>query len=335
MGTSTKIEWTDATWSPVVGCLHVSPACDNCYAERMARRQVEMGNYDPKVMSHESEGHWSGQVQLFPDRLTDPLGWRKPRRIFVVSMGDLFHDGVMLGDIYKVLAVATLAPRHAFQILTKRPERMARTLRTISDNPGKWLSDAAAEIGGDEAGCFVANYINGGSKPKERPDNNPGDGTVRRWPLPNVWLGVTAEDQERFDERWPILAQCSAAVRFISYEPALGPLDMHMGNNLGDNDSAVGWSPCGNGGTWHEHPLGDTCNRAPAPDWVIAGGETGPGARPAQAEWFRWLREQAHAAGARFFYKGAGTATMKKSDPSYNLLDGREWREFPKESDRG
>ena len=186
---TTNISWTDETWNPVVGCSKVSEGCLNCYAERMAKRLAAMGmespHKNPEYMSVVDENGWTGKIELCEHRLDQPLHWRKPRRIFVCSMSDLFHNYVPFEFIHRVLTVFALCPRHIGQILTKRPERM---LEYFVKNKG-WLQ------------------LSSSGKP-----------------LPNLHLGVTCENQKRADERIPILLQIPAAKRFVSLEPLLEPI---------------------------------------------------------------------------------------------------------------
>ncbi|SKL67286.1 bacteriophage protein gp37 [Mycobacteroides abscessus subsp. massiliense] len=259
MGDKTGIEWTDATWNPVTGCDKVSPGCDRCYAETFAERW------------RGTRGHYfetGFDVQLRPDKLDLPLRWTKPRRIFVNSMSDLFHDSVPDAYIGSVFDVMARAEQHTFQILTKRHGRMRALLR-------KWEQEGAESV---ERGELHPKY--GAAAWRRR------DGlwcTPRVWPLPNVWLGVSAEDQKRADLRIPALLDTPAAVRFVSAEPLLGPIDLH-GDPIG-KDSVF----------WIGHL-----------DWVIVGGESGPGARPMHPDWARSLRDQCIAAGVPFLFKQWG-----------------------------
>ncbi len=182
----TSIEWTDTTWSPTRGCSRVSEGCVNCYAERMAARFSGPGR---PFHGFAKDGKWTGKVELIPSKLDDPLRWRKPRRVFVNSMSDLFHEALPFDAISEVYARMACSPQHTFQVLTKRPRRRLEYSR------GGMLE---AFMGGDHE-------------------------TI--WPLPNVWEGVSVEDQATADERIPLLLETPAAVRFVSYEPALGPVD--------------------------------------------------------------------------------------------------------------
>jgi len=255
MGIKTNIPWCDSTWSPVTGCTPVSPACDNCYARRMSMRF--QGNFD---------------VTMHSDRLDQPLHWRKPRRIFVCSMSDLFHEMVPDEFITKVFGEIALCEQHTFMILTKRPARMKKYIDST------W-----------------GNQMYGG--------------------FPNVWLGVTAENQKQVDKRIPILLQTPAAVRFVSIEPMIGPVSLRWLAAFPENAPTTAMNPH-NGGETNEL---DGLRRL---DWVIVGGESGPGARPMQPDWARSIRDQCQAAGVPFFMK-----QMAKKEPiPKDLLI----REFPK-----
>lgn len=295
MADRSKIEWTDTTWNPVTGCTKVSPGCDNCYAETFAERW------------RGTDGHYFEQgfdVQLRPGKLTEPLRWRKPRRVFVNSMSDLFHKDVPTEYIARVFAVMALTPQHTYQILTKRHGRMRALIGGAIDG-GQALLEAA-------------------------PDEKTAQALYdAHWPLPNVHLGVSVEDQQRADLRIPALLAGAAAVRFLSCEPLLGPVD------LADYTEGLGW--------------------------VIVGGESGPGARPMSPDWARSLRDQCTAADVPFFFKQWGEyrptgwkAIGRPGDPRNVLvgdpvddlglrwemrrvgkkaagrdLDGRTWDELP------
>ena len=233
---ATKIEWATETWNPVTGCTPISEGCQNCYAKRMSNRLKGRCGYlkdDPF------------QVTMHPNRLDEPLRWRKPRRVFVCSMGDLFHPDVPEIEILKIFGVMAETPQHAYMVLTKRPKRMKEVLTSPTVANDVWLMTSR--------GCTA--------------EPSP-------WPLPNVWLGVTAENQARADERIPILLQIPAAVRSVSVEPMLGPV------------SLLRWLPWD---TFRKGLPGWELN----PDyrqglhWVICGGETGRGAWPMPPEWVR------------------------------------------------
>lgn len=251
----TKIEWATETWNPVTGCTPISEGCQNCYAKRMANRLRGRYGYsedDPfRVVMHSEEV------------LDRPYKWRKPRRIFCCSMGDLFHVDVPDYWISVVRKRALQNIRHTFLFLTKRPERLLAWTQTTAKR--RLVSVRAV------------------------------------WPT-NAWLGVTAENQRCVDERIPILFQTPAAVRFVSVEPMLESVDLNP-----CNECQVNLSQC------KEHnKLG----------WVIAGAETGPGARPCNPDWFRSLRDQCQEAGVPFFLKKINA----KGDRE---LDGQIWEQYP------
>jgi protein gp37 len=243
---TTKIEWVkDAsgnqgvTWNPITGCTKVSPGCAHCYAEKMAKRLKAMGRpeYQDAV---NGDGRWTGKITLVPERLDQPLRWRKPRMVFVNSMSDLFHEEVPDDFIIKVFARMTAFTEHTYQVLTKRPERMRD---------------------------FVIQNAYG----------------LANWP--NIWLGTTVENQQTADERIPWLLQTPAAVRFLSCEPLLGPIDLELVNaDVSPIDFA------------RLHGL----------HWIIVGGESGSNARPMHPDWVRTLRDQAMVAGVPFFFKQWG-----------------------------
>lgn len=314
----TKIEWTEATWNPIVGCSVATPGCTNCYAMRMAHR---LGR-NPKTphyagLTQDSRGGpvWTGKLTLAPDHVIEaPLHRRKPTTYFVNSMGDLFHEDVPDDWIDRVFAVMARCPLHRFQVLTKRADRMRAYMQSC-------------QYGADDSG--------------------------RLWPLPNVWLGVSVEDQARADLRIPDLLATPAAVRFVSAEPMLGPVDLTEATRR-----------------FLRHPSYLNMSL----HWVICGGESGPGARPMHPAWARSLRDQCQAAGVAFFFKQWGEWGPEQTSPlspaqtgalvrlkengtghivyaaghgpempatllsrlgksrAGRLLDGREWNEMPVDS---
>lgn len=274
MADKTGIEWTDASWNPIVGCSIVSPGCTNCYAmhqaariERMAAGSGRATHYAGTTKGSKAGAVWTGRMALAPDAiLTQPLRWKRPRRIFVNSMGDLFHEDVPDAWIDRVFAVMALAHQHTFQILTKRSARMRAYVPAAEQRLGRSPNVRIAS---------PTQYLSA---------RRIGDHKV--WPLPNVWLGVSAEDQRRADERIPDLLATPAAIRFVSAEPLLGPVDLgHMQEYLPDNV----WL------TWLD-----------GLDWIIVGGESGRNARPMHPAWARAIRDQCTAAGTAFFFKQWG-----------------------------
>jgi len=258
MADRSKIEWTEASWNPVRGCSIVSPGCTNCYAMKMAHRFSGKGKaYDGLTKLTKGGPVWTGKVSLHPELLDWPLRRRKPLRIFVNSMSDLFHEDVPDEFIRAVWCTMFDTPQHTYQILTKRPQRMLEYLLP------------RLSIGG-----IIAK------------------------PLDNVWLGVSVEDQARADERIPLLLQTPAAVRWISAEPLLGPISFE-GCWVEYADPAI-----------HENWLERL-------DWIVVGGESGPGARPMQLDWVRSLRDQCHAVGTPFFLKQLGRWPIATKDEGY------------------
>ena len=324
----TKIEWTNEVWNPVTGCTRVSAGCDNCYAVAMTKRLATMPQSKAKYrgLVGAGKGHFNGVVRCHEDVLDVPFKWQRAadrffkrhgrrRRVFVNSMSDLYHKGVPFDFIDKVKAVEALCPDLDFLELTKRPERMAQYLNGMF-RQGE-IDDAKIDIIGTMAdrGSSVDAYV-----------GEEGSGYFEHGYLENVWLGTSIEDQATADERIPHLLKCPAAVRFLSYEPALGPVTLSLGELMGDNeDSDVGHKPGGgeNGMPWHQHWLHEPCQRV---DWVICGGESGPGARPMDPDWARSIRNQCVAAGVPFFFKQWGGVNKKRAG---RLLNGRTWDEMP------
>jgi protein gp37 len=350
----TKIEWTDATWNPLRGCSRVSEGCRNCYAERVAARFCKPGeayhgvakNTAPRDRLDAVGGRrngWTGEVKLVEEHLADPLRWRRPRKVFVNSMSDLFHPNVPDGWIDRIFAVMALAPQHTFQVLTKRPERMRAYLSALTVER---LEVAAAREFGDEAEVHLANWINGFSRPRSLPDDgNPLNGTVRRWPLPNVWVGTSVEDQSTADERIPLLLSTPAAVRFASYEPALGAVDFTRIRSCSDE-----WAASNPPVKTHHSALSTHCGYTEALDWVIVGGESGPGARPFDVAWARSTIAACNAAGVACFVKQLGAGVSMHRDLGRGVRDsardghaggeayipirdrkGGDWNEWPED----
>lgn len=303
MAQNTSIEWTDATWNPIRGCTRVSAGCVNCYAEVMAARFSKPGQWGEGLAEivRGADGtvdhRWTGKMVRAPKKiLTQPLRRKKPRRIFVNSTSDLFHEAVPDEWIDQVFAVMALTPQHTFQVLTKRPERMREYLSKQAPD-GTHTRFAHIFGAGSRAGFWRAN------------------GESFQWPLPNVWLGVSAEDQATADARIPQLLATPAAIRFVSAEPLLGPVELD-GACCGESAlTSECWGEC----TWcddgrpglHNCWKGRQTNAEflagrSGLDWVIVGGESGPGARPMHPDWVRSLRDQCQAAGVPFFFKQWG-----------------------------
>ena len=340
MAQSSNIEWTDATWNPVTGCDKVSPGCAHCYAEAFAERWRG-------IPGHHFENGFD--LTLRPERLEQPLKWRKPRRVFVNSMSDLFHEDIPNEYIAAVFGVMAAAQQHTFQVLTKREDRMREWFawyeNEVRETENGW-SPGAAAVEHARAAEVDARYL-----------YCVGDDCP--WPLPNVWLGVSIENR-RFVHRADELRGAPAAVRFISAEPLLGPLvPTRFEPETGDYGEVLGgeWF-------WPDGKLADLDSEGldlTGIDWLIVGGESGAGHRPMREDWVRDLREACLARGD-FCSACGGTGRFETFGPDerrglpcldcsglgrFNgtafflkqwggarpggeaLLDGREWREFP------
>ena len=286
MSAKSTIEWTDATWNPVTGCTKVSQGCKNCYAETWANRK--MGEFS------KDKNRGFKDIVLHEDKLEIPLRWRKPRKIFVNSMSDLFHKDIPEHFIDKVFAIMILSPRHTFQILTKRPERMKEYFdkgreRLVVD----WIN-ASYEMGladknddPDIAACQIFNSVK------------------RKYPFQNIWLGVSVEDQKTADERIPILLQVPAAVSWISAEPLLGEINLKkkwmqiMSEGQFLNDVECGIKP-------------------EILDWVVVGGESGHKARLMHPDWVRRIKADCDSAKVPFFFKQWGEWVDPTQIPDYD-----------------
>lgn len=292
---ATKIEWADVVWNPVTGCTKVSEGCRNCYAERVARRFEQV--HAPAPGQCWDNPPTFGDVICHPDRLDQPLHWRKPRRVFVCSMGDLFHEDVLDEFIGRVFGVMGIAERQTFMVLTKRPERMLA-----------WIKSRPRDEAKPEQAVVPCEF---GDMSYSLP-----------WPLPNVWLGVSVENQATADERIPLLLQTPAAVRFVSCEPMLGPVDLSKWipfvmppfDEIDEDPRVVGYPP--------ESAF---TNRDKL-DWVICGCESGPGARLMDATWARSLLDQCKGAGVPFFFKQRMVAGKIEKMPK---IDGVAYGQFP------
>lgn len=292
MAGKSNIEWCTDTWNPIRGCSRVSAGCMNCYAERQAIRQIGSG-YAGLIKRTSHGPAWTGEVRCIPELLDQPLRWTKPRRVFVNSMSDLFHESVPFSCVDDVFAVMALTPRHTFQVLTKRPERMHQY---VTGCAGLMASFERQAVVKGRAWSML------GTMPKYKHE-----GIMQRpWPLPNVWLGVSVEDQETADERIPLLLQTLAAVRYVSYEPALGPVDFDSSRPEGFERRDGEWSLAHNYLTGFRATSPYSGINGPKLDWVIVGGESGPKARPCDIAWIRSTVEQCKAADVRCFVKQLG-----------------------------
>jgi protein gp37 len=351
------IAWTDQTWNPVRGCSRVSAGCANCYAEKVAARFSGPGL--PYEGLTRADGRWNGVVRLVPQHLADPLRWRRPRRVFVNSMSDLFHDTFPNEAIAVVFAVMAAAPAHTFQVLTKRASRMR-----------EWFKWAASEHTGGAMTPLrklnlAAHELMGGRAP--------GGALIEAatWPLPNVWLGVSVEDQKTADERIPALIDTPAEVRFVSYEPALAPVDFapwlrkrtrhHLAQSVNGallnrtfDCFTEGGRPIPPAEAEAElrrlqangvklvpvescdsfDPV-DGCrgHRLPGLDWIIVGGESGEGARPFHVAWARSTIDACRAAGVACFVKQFGSDArgdrFDLSEHAFVEAEAAGWEESP------
>jgi protein gp37 len=298
MADGTKIEWTDATWNPITGCAVVSPGCTNCYAMKLAGTRLQHHPSRAGLTQPSKSGPvWNGKVRFNQDWLDQPLRWKRPRMIFVCAHGDLFAENVPDEWIDKVFAVMAIAPQHTFQVLTKRPERMREYVGALLLKKRSVFSAAFAVTGSGKTKTIAEAF--------SRAEETTPEDIDRRWiPLPNVWLGVSVEDQERADERIPILLDTPAAVRWISAEPLLGPIDL----------SEFVICPNARNGLFMDPDTGayECCKSCEGTgltgglDWVVAGGESGQGARPMHPDWVRSLRDQCADAGVAFHFKQWG-----------------------------
>lgn len=301
MSQNTTIEWTDVTWNPIRGCSMApgseAEGCLNCYAARQAARNLPAFRSPttgkPFAIFRDSGPRWTGDIERIDSKLEEPLHWKKPRKIFVNSMNDLFHEKIEFSVIGGIWSVMERCPQHFFQVLTKRPKRMQEFMQWVNEsrNPRHLNSD-----------LFPSQH----------------------WPVRNIWLGVSVEDQKTADDRIPFLLETPASVRWISAEPLLGPI-----TGIGTRDFG-------------------------AIRWVVCGGESGPGARPMHPHWAKSLRDQCKAANVPFFFKQWGEWRPVANKEQFSLpvskvhkfedstillkdgkkkagrsLDGHEWNQFP------
>ena len=282
MSDKSKIEWTDATWNPITGCNVVSPGCTNCYAMKLAGGRLRNHRSRTGLTKTSKSGPvWNGEVRFNTEWLNQPLRWTRPRMIFVCAHSDLFYSKVTDDWIHEIMAVIALCQflgkGHVFQILTKRPLRMMQYMDTFTHQ------------------IAIAERMK-----RRSPDFDAFD--FPKWPLENVWLGVSVESQKYLSWRIPPLLNTPAKLRFLSAEPLLGSLNLRP--YLGLNPLA---------------PF-------PALDWVIAGGESGVSHRPCQADWVGEIRDACLEAKVPFFFKQWGGATSKSGG---NLLDGKIHMQLP------
>ncbi|MFP4336387.1 MAG: DUF5131 family protein [Halothece sp.] len=278
---ASNIQWTDETWNPIVGCSRISSGCANCYAAEAAKspRLQQFSQY-------QTVKEWNGITEFVQSQLLKPLSWRSPKKIFVCSMSDLFHENTPFEWINKVFAVMALCPQHTFQVLTKRPERMLEYF-TETPNLDTIISTSRLSMHHVQA----------------------------RFPLPNVWLGTTCENQAMVDKRVPLLSQVPAVVRFLSCEPLLSPINLsaHL---------AIEWSEIAE--DWIEAWPGQQCYSQKI-QWVIIGGESGQNARPCHLDWMRSLVNQCQQAQIPVFIKQLGSHPIN----SKPYIDGMTNTHYP------
>lgn len=288
MADNSKIEWTDATWNPITGCSVVSPGCTNCYAMKLAGTRLKHHPTRAGLTIDSKAGPvWNGQVRFNESMLLDPLRWKRPRMIFVCAHGDLFAENVPDEWIDQVFAVMALAPQHTFQVLTKRPERMRAYLTRAA---GDGRQDVRNHLAWDvTAKVMNLLYPEWKSEGIDGPHRSRVIGAFAVWPMPNVWLGISAEDQRRYDERWPAMEDLQNVgwLTWLSAEPLLGAINLRC-------------TPLREVGKAGE------IRRFRSPQWVVVGGESGHDARPMHPDWARSLRDQCAATDTPFLFKQWG-----------------------------
>lgn len=290
MSARTSIPWTDVSWNPIVGCRRVSPGCEHCYAERLAATRLRHTDKYAGLAVYGSHGaRWTGKVSIDEREMRAPLGWKLSqaekaghgRRVFVCDMGDLFYEGISDEWIAAVFGVMAARPDITFQVLTKRAERMAA-----------WFKWAGLDRGANPAAVLLG-------VASSKLDRELSAKTT--WPLPNVWIGVSVEDQQRANERIPYLLRCPAAVRFLSVEPMLEPVDLQVSRTPGAAEDEI---------TEEDDALGPPLGGEDGIHWVIIGGESGPGARPCDIGWIRSAVAQCKSASIAPFVKQLGSAPL-------------------------
>lgn len=287
------IAWTETTWNPIRGCSRVSQGCVNCYAETMAARFSGKGQpYEGLAKRTPSGPRWTNVVRMIQEHLDDPIRWQRPRKIFVNSMSDVFHENLSNEEIAAIFGIMAAAPHHIFQVLTKRAKRML-----------EWFQWAKAQPEGPAAACAMAANAASFMGPTDRRPFEILDVFDRArsaaWPLTHVHLGVSVENEAAAQERLDYLLKTPARVRWVSYEPALGPVDFA--------------------------PWLDARGVEPTLDWIVIGGESGPGARPMHPIWAESVIRACQRSGVAVFFKQTG-AWRPKGWPGVEAVgSGRPW----------
>jgi protein gp37 len=291
MSDGSHIEWTDATWNPITGCSVYSAGCTNCYAMKLAgTRLAEHPSRVDLTKSTKAGPVWTGEVRFNEYWLDQPLHWRKPRRVFFVAHGDAFHDAVQDRWLDLCFAVMAMSPRHQFQVLTKRAAGMRayfEGLRSRADQILKTIMGNWTGLSLEEATAVVEALIDPAG-------------------LPNVWLGVSCEHQAAADERVADLLAIPAAVHWVSYEPALGPINWRSLDPGNAGFSSIGQRLDALGGLIIRADGAEVCEARGRLDWIVAGGESGPDARPSHPEWYRRTAIDCAETGVAFLFKQWG-----------------------------
>jgi protein gp37 len=346
--------WYDVTWNPTAGCSPAGPGCDRCDAVRIVAQLARMGGkggarYDGLTTPGRSGPVWSGELRVRDDLLTWPLAQRKPRRILVGSLSDLFHHRLATEVIDAVHAVIWLARRHRFLVQTRRAERMRGyyadpcTPQRIAAAAGRLAADVLPALGlalANGIGDPSANLASRSAPPQTAVGGTyPSSAAFLAWPLPNLGLGVAVEDHQcagRIGE----LLQIPAAWRWACFEPLLGAVRTDC-VPLADRTYVDALSGCCFDVDWRGTVPALADPTLPPLDWVVAGGETGPGARPTHPEWVRDLRDRCVVAGVPFFFKqwgewgpapeeGWGDGMVRCGRRvAGRIIDGRSWDEVP------
>lgn len=292
--TELGISWTEETWNPIRGCSRVSKGCVECYAEKVAARFSGPGL--PYEGLTDSKGRWNGIVRFVPEKLTEPLRWARPRRIFTNSMSDMFHESLSNDEIAVLFGIMAASKRHTFQVLTKRAKRMREWFKWLEEECDN--HDVTYEQAANVCWAKTLWFCEKNGLPQPKLGN-----VLPEWPLPNVWLGVSVENQKAADDRLQHLLECPATVRWVSYEPALGPVMF----------DAV------------KSESGHCFNALEGLHWIVVGGESGTGARPFELSWADSVLLQCRSNNVAFFMKQLGA----DSDSDAKAKKGNIMEEWP------